>query len=136
MTDKITKFEDLICWQKSRELVNLVFEICESGRLNKDYSTQHQIKRAAVSIMNNIAEGFGRHSEKEFLRFLEYSSASSMEVRSMLYILLDRQYIDEYKFKMMYDLSINQSNLTLGLIRYLNKRAINRTTDKTSTLST
>lgn len=116
---KVDRFEDLDCWKKSRELVNVIFDICENQMKNKDFSTQDQIKRAAISTMNNIAEGFGRYSNKEFIRFLEYSSASSMEVRSMLYILSDRKYIDEIEFEKCYQLSIEHTNITLGLIRYL-----------------
>lgn len=116
---KVDRFEDLDCWKKSRELVNVIFDICEIQMKNKDFSTQDQIKRAAISTMNNIAEGFGRYSNKEFIRFLEYSAASSMEVRSMLYILSDRKYIDEFEFEKCYQLSIEHTNITLGLIRYL-----------------
>ncbi|MBJ7427787.1 MAG: four helix bundle protein, partial [Bacteroidia bacterium] len=116
---KIDRFEDLDCWKKSRELVNLIFDICENQMKNKDFSTQDQIKRAALSTMNNIAEGFGRYSNKEFIRFLEYSAASSMEIRSMLYILSDRKYIDEIEFEKCYQLTNDLTNTTLGLIRYL-----------------
>jgi four helix bundle protein len=116
---KIDRFEDLDCWKKSRELVNLIFDICENQMQNKDFSTQDQIKRAALSTMNNIAEGFGRYSNKEFIRFLEYSAASSMEIRSMLYILSDRKYIDEIEFEKCYQLTNDLTNITLGLIRYL-----------------
>jgi four helix bundle protein len=116
---KIESFEDLDCWKKSRELVNLIFDICENQMKNKDFSTQDQIKRAALSTMNNIAEGFGRYSNKEFIRFLEYSASSSMEIRSMLYILSDRKYIDENEFEKCYKLTNDLTNTTLGLIRYL-----------------
>ena len=116
---KVDRFEDLDCWKKSRELVNVIFDICENQMKNKDFSTQDQIKRAAISTMNNIAEGFGRYSNKEFIRFLEFSAASSMEVKSMLYILSDRKYIDEFEFEKCYQLSIEHTNITLGLIRYL-----------------
>jgi four helix bundle protein len=116
---KIDRFEDLDCWKKSRELVNLIFDICENQMKNKDFSTQDQIKRAALSTMNNIAEGFGRYSNKEFIRFLEYSASSSMEIRSMLYILSDRKYIDENEFEKCYKLTNDLTNTTLGLIRYL-----------------
>jgi four helix bundle protein len=116
---KVDRFEDLDCWKKSRELVNVVFDICEKQMKNKDFSTQDQIKRAAISTMNNIAEGFGRYSNREFIRFLEYSASSSMEVRSMLYILSDRKYIDEFEFEKCYQLSIEHTNITLGFIRYL-----------------
>jgi four helix bundle protein len=116
---KVDRFEDLDCWKKSRELVNVIFDICENQMRNKDFSTQDQIKRAALSTINNIAEGFGRYSNKEFIRFLEYSAASSMEIRSMLYILSDRKYIDEIEFEKCYKLTNDLTNITLGLIRYL-----------------
>ncbi len=116
---KVDRFEDLDCWKKSRELVNVIFDIWENQMKNKYFSTQDQIKRAAISTMNNIAEGFGRYSNKEFIRFLEYSAASSMEVRSMLYVLIDRKYIDEIAFEKCYQLVIDHTNITLGLIRYL-----------------
>jgi len=116
---KVDRFEDLDCWKKSRELVNVIFDICENQMKYKDFSTQDQIKRAALSTMNNIAEGFGRYSNKEFIRFLEYSATSSMEVRSMLYILSDRKYIETIDFEKCYQLSIEHTNITLGLIRYL-----------------
>ncbi len=116
---KVDRFEDLDCWKKSRELVNVIFDICENQMKNKDFSTQDQIERAAISTMNNIAEGFGRYSNKEFIRFLEFSAASSMEVRSMLYILSDRKYIDEIAFEKCCQLTIDHTNITLGLIRYL-----------------
>lgn len=116
---KVDRFEDLDCWKKSRELMNAIYDICEGTKLAKDYSTQDQIKRAVISTMNNIAEGFGRYSDKEFTRFLEYSASSSMEVRSMLYILLDRKFIDQNTFDASYKLTIDHTSLTLGLIRYL-----------------
>jgi len=116
---KVDRFEDLDCWKKSRELVNVIFDICEKQMKNKDFSTQDQIKRAAISTMNNIAEGFDRYSNKEFIRFLEFSAASSMEVRSTLYILSDRKYIDEIEFEKCYQLTNDHTNITLGLIRYL-----------------
>jgi four helix bundle protein len=116
---KVDCFEDLDCWKKSRELVNVIFDICENQMKNKDFSTQDQIKRAAISNMNIIAEGFGRYSNKEVIRFLEFSAASSMEVRSMLYILSDRKYIDEIAFEKCYQLTNDHTNITLGLIRYL-----------------
>ena len=116
---KVDRFEDLDCWKKSRELVNVIFDICKNQMLNKNFSTQDQLERAAISNMNNIAEGFGRYSNKEFIRFLEYSASSSMEVRSMLYILLDRKYIDNEHFEFCYKLSVEHTNMTLGFIRYL-----------------
>lgn len=122
MTRKVEKFEDLTCWQKARELANEIFTICEFETLNKDFITQRQLKGAALSTMNNIAEGFGRKGDKDFIKFLNYSSASAMEVRSMLYILMDRGYIDQNSFSKAYKLTIDHNNLTIGLIRYLNNK--------------
>jgi len=79
---KITRFEDLICWQKARELVNNNYTITELGPLSKDFGLKGQLRRASVSAMTNIAKGFSRLHRKEFIRFLDISQSSAMEVRS------------------------------------------------------
>jgi four helix bundle protein len=116
---KIEKFEDLKCWQASRELVKLVYLNCEEGKLAKDFETRGQIKRAALSSMNNIAEGFGRGSNKEFIRFLEIAQSSAMEVRSITYALSDLQYLPEKENLAIRNKAEEVKSLTLGLIRYL-----------------
>jgi len=68
---KIERFEDLECWKAARELVNFVYEVSETGKLKRDFDTKSQFRRAALSVMNNIAEGFTRLSPKEFMRFLD-----------------------------------------------------------------
>lgn len=88
------RFEDLKCWQASRELVKTVYLICmKKEQLRKDYKTQGQFKSCALSTMNNIAEGFGRYSKKDFVRFLDISKSSACEVKSMTYVLGDIGYI-------------------------------------------
>ena len=87
----IERFEDLDCWKSARELVNLVYELSRKGELNKDFETKAQIKKAALSIMNNIAEGFGRYHKKDFVRFLDFAQSSAAEVKSMIYICLDQK---------------------------------------------
>jgi len=119
---KVEKFEDLECWKASRELVNYVYDLCEDGMLAKDFDTRSQIRRAASSTMNNIAEGFGRYSRKEFVRFLEISQASGMEVRSMSYILLDRNYVTTQQFEILNEKANKVISLANGFIRYLNSR--------------
>jgi four helix bundle protein len=90
----VERFEDLTCWQESRSLVRMVYQACRKGELAKDFETRVQLKRAALSVMNNIAEGFGRRFfEKEFIRFLDISQGSSCEVRSMTYVLEDMEYL-------------------------------------------
>ena len=74
---KIESFEDLECWKAARTLVKDVYLMSNQGLLYKDYDTKSQLKRASLSIMNNIAEGFGRYSNKEFVKFLGYSKSSA-----------------------------------------------------------
>ena len=116
---KVTKFEELKCWMAARRLVREVYVISETGKLARDFDTKSQFKRAALSSMNNIAEGFGKFSNKEFIRFLDISQCSSLEVKSMLYVLLDMNYLPEPKINELHELVNETRNLTLALIRYL-----------------
>ena len=119
---KVEKFEDLHCWQAARELVKMIYQLCEQEKLSKDFDIRSQLRRAALSTMNNIAEGFGRSSNKEFIRFLEMSQSSAMEVRSMTYVLSDLQYLDENQIKEIQESAEKAKSLTLGLIRYLRSK--------------
>ncbi len=119
---KIERFEDLNCWKEARELVKMVFLICRKKELKHDYALVKQIKNAALSVMNNIAEGFGRISDKEFIRFLDFSEGSAQEVRSMTYVLIDLNYIDEKEFLLLQNKLETTRNLVLGLIRYLRNK--------------
>jgi four helix bundle protein len=89
----IKKFEDLICWQKARELANFIFSITDSPAF-KDFDLKRQIRRAAISPMSNIAEGFDRGTKAEFIDALFIAKGEVGEVRSQLYIACDRKYID------------------------------------------
>lgn len=93
---KITKFEDIIAWQKAQSLALLLY-VCMKPC--KDYSFKDQLLRAAVSISNNIAEGFDRNSDKEFRQFLYIAKGSAAEVRSMLYLAKALKYITEEEFE-------------------------------------
>jgi four helix bundle protein len=81
---KINRFEDLRCWHASRKLVSMIYGMAESGKLMKDYGTKSQIKRASLSCMSNIAEGFGKFSNMEFIRYLDIAQSSALEVKSIL----------------------------------------------------
>ena len=119
---KVERFEELNCWQLARGLVKEVFMLTVEGdRLRKDFGTSDQLKRAALSVMNNIAEGFARFSSKEFKRFLDIAQASATEVKSMLYVLEDISYIPAEKSKELRDKTDHVRNTILALIRYLNK---------------
>ena len=95
----VQKFEDLIAWQKARELAKAIYAAIRQDVFARDYGLCGQIQRAAVSIMSNIAEGFERGSNADFHRFLVMAKASCAEVRSQLYLALDIGYIDDLEFK-------------------------------------
>lgn len=115
---KIEKFEDLICWQKARELVKEIYTISRSFK--NDFSLMDQVKRASSSIMLNIAEGFALRTHKEFKKFLFVSHGSVAEVQSILYIVLDQNYIDADNFKNLYKQCDEISKIISGLIKSLN----------------
>lgn len=113
---KFETFEDIIAWQKSKILVLNIYSIFSAIR---DYSFRDQIQRAAVSVMNNTAEGFERKGNKEFAKFLYIAKGSCGEVRSMLYLALDLKYIDKVKFDNLYNQSMEISKMLSGLIKTL-----------------
>ena len=119
---KIERFEDLKCWQEARVLVKMVYEASGKGDMAKDFDMRSQIRRAAISTMNNVAEGFGRYSKKEFVRFLEYSSSSACEVKSVAYAALDLNYWTENEVNQIQNKAEEVKALDLGMIRYLNSR--------------
>jgi four helix bundle protein len=119
---KIERFEDLKCWRAARELVKIVYMTSEEGKLAKDFDTKSQIRRAALSTMNNIAEGFGRGSDKEFIRFLEIAQSSTMEVKSITYVLMDLDYLQEDRINQISMKAEETKSITLGLIRYLRNK--------------
>ena len=94
----IEKFEDLIAWQKARELTRNIYKLSQHGAFSRDFGLSGQIQRASVSIVSNIAEGFERGRRKEFHQFLSTAKASCAEVRSQLYVAFDAGYIDQFTF--------------------------------------
>ncbi len=113
---KITKFEDIIAWQKSKELTLLVYKTFKQSR---DFSFKNQIERASISVMNNIAEGFERQTNKEFKNFLFIAKGSCGEVRSMLSVAKDLGYIEKRELFEIEKVSIEISRLLSGLIKTL-----------------
>lgn len=111
------KFEDLHAWQKARELVNQIYDMTQQGPLAKDFGLRDQIQRAAVSIMSNIAEGFDRTHKAEKLQFYRVARASAGEVRSLLYILSDRQYENPELIQSAQELADELGKIIQGLIR-------------------
>ena len=90
----IKRFEDLECWQEARRFVNIIYELTKKEQFKRDFELVNQIRRSAISSMANIAEGFHRNSNKDFLRFLDYSRSSVAETLSHAYIAQDQEYID------------------------------------------
>ena len=113
---KIEKFEDIIAWQKANELTMLIYK---SFLNNKGYGFKDQIQRASVSIMNNIAEGFERKSNKELKHFLFIAKGSCGEVRSMLYLALSLGYISKESYEKYYNSTVEISKLLSGFIKTL-----------------
>jgi four helix bundle protein len=98
VSHKIKRFEDLIAWQKERNLTKKIYEVTRRGRFRNDYGLSGQIQRAAVSIMSNVAEGFERGGLGEFHQFLSTAKPSCAELRSQLYIACDVGYLEEVGF--------------------------------------
>ena len=112
---KVDCFEDLIRWQKARELAKEIYKISKNGESKKDFGLRDQIQRASVSIMSNIAEGFDRASRAEFHQYLVIAKGSCAEVRSQLYVAYDVAYISSSRFKKLKELADEVSKIIGGL---------------------
>ena len=115
----IQSFEDLKVWQKARLLCTEVFSITSISNLSKDFGLKDQINRSSGSIMDNIAEGFGRKGNLEFINFLTYSNGSACECKSQLYRAYDRNYITEEKRRELSDMADEITKMITSLIAYL-----------------
>jgi four helix bundle protein len=120
---KITSFEDLDCWQESRILVRKIYEVTRGGDFKKDLRFSGQIQAAAISAMANIAEGFIRRSDKEFIQFLFIAMSSAAEVQSHLYVAMDLGYIDKKQFDEIYEQARKTAMMISALLKYLRKTA-------------
>ena len=122
---KVTRFEDLITWQKARELTNTTLALTKSDQFSRDYAFKDQLCRAVISVPASIAEGFERDSNREFVNFLSIAKGSAGEVRSLLYLALDLDYISSEQMDDAMALSTETARLIGGSIRYIqgsNKR--------------
>ena len=120
---KVQRFEDLEAWQIARELTNQIYTITKKESICRDFGFVDQIRRAAISIMNNIAEGFERGSNKDFVKFLFIARGSAGELRSMLYLGLDQGYLTNSDFSECSDLCIRSGQIIWALIKGLRRRA-------------
>jgi four helix bundle protein len=111
----MNSFEDLIAWQKARELTKAIYEVTKRGEFAKDYGLSSQLQRATVSIMSNIAEGFERNRRSEFHQFLSIAKASCAEVRSQLYVARDIHYLDARQFDTLHGMASEVGRIIGGL---------------------
>jgi four helix bundle protein len=112
---KVERFEDLIAWQKARELTAEIYRVTNQGEFARDFGLRNQIRDASVSIMSNIAEGFERFKPKEFHYFLSVAKSSCGEVRSQLYVAFDANYLEKSKFEDLKAKAEEVSRITNGL---------------------
>ena len=116
---RISRFEDIQAWLQARELCGTVYRLSGEEKFAKDYALRDQGRRAAISIMANIAEGFDSQSNPEFIQFLHYSLRSASELQSHLYIAQDQGYVSKEQFCETYEQTVKVKSLILGFIKYL-----------------
>ena len=117
----VERFEDVLAWQKGRELTRMVYRFSRRGEFARDFGLKDQIQRAAVSITSNIAEGIERDGNREFLQFLSHAKGSCGEVRSQIYVALDEEYVSQAEFDDLYERCLEISRLINGFMAYLRK---------------
>jgi len=117
----ITRFEEINAWKKARELTREIYKATQSGAFARDFGLRDQIRRAAVSVMSNIAEGYERSGNTEFRQFLYIAKGSAGEVRSQMYVALDAGYVNHDEFDRLTKLAVEVSLLISSFIRYLDQ---------------
>ena len=117
----INRFEDIISWQKARELKKEIFKMTKVGEFAKDRDLVRQIRRSSGSAMDNIAEGYGRDGSREFIQYLSISKASATEVQSQLYQAIDQSYIDKIIFDKAYKLADEVIRMNTSFINKLKR---------------
>ncbi len=120
----IHRFEDIESWKEARKLTAQLYRACRKRPLSDDFGLCDQIRRAGVSIMANIAEGFGRHGTREFLQFLSLARGSTSELKSHFYVMLDAEYIDHPTFDDLYAKGDRIETLITGFMTYLQKTTL------------
>lgn len=117
---QIERFEDIKAWQEARILANMIFELIKENKaLEKDYRFKDQLTSSAISIMANIAEGFSRRFNKEFIQFLFVAKGSTSELQSHLYVGLDQGYMSKVKFNEIYQQTDKVARFISNFITYL-----------------
>ncbi len=115
VASRIERFEELVAWQKARVLAAAIYRVTASGEFGRDFSLRDQIRRAAVSVMSNIAEGFERGKPSEFHQFLSMAKGSCAELRSQLYVAVDAGYLDQRTFDALSTQAVEVGRILGGL---------------------
>ena len=118
----IKKFEEIEAWQKARELTNKIYDITCTDNFANDFTLKGQTRKASISIMLNIAEGYARKSNREFKKFLNYAHGSCAEIQSAVYIALDQKYISNDQFNNIYESIEEISKMINGFTVYLHNQ--------------
>jgi four helix bundle protein len=121
------KFEEIEAWKKARKLTKRIYELSGQGAFAKDFGLKDQIRRASVSLMSNIAEGYDRSGTGEFVQFLATAKGSTAEVKCQLYVALDQAYISDDTFRDVSDLAAETGKMIGGLMNYLRQSGIKGT---------
>jgi four helix bundle protein len=116
---KIEKFENIEAWKSAREITRLIYQISSTGDFSKDFALINQIRRASISVLSNIAEGFERGGDNKFIQFLTIAKGSCGEVRAQLYVAFDQDYIDKEQFLLVQNKLLETSRMLSGLIKHL-----------------
>lgn len=115
----IIRFEEIEAWQTARELTKMIYSIMEEGKLSRDFGLKDQLRRASVSVMSNIAEGFESSSQALFIRYLGIAKASAGEVRSQLYVARDVNFLIDQQFLQLFQIAEKASRQISRFMSYL-----------------
>ncbi|MBN2254691.1 MAG: four helix bundle protein [Deltaproteobacteria bacterium] len=127
------RFEDIDAWQQARELTREIYRVTADGIFSRDLALCNQIRRASISIMSNIAEGYERSGTNEFIHFLSIAKGSTGEIKSQLYIALDQNYIDEQKHEQLSGRLSHIAGMISNSMNYLRRSSIRGTKYKAET---
>ncbi len=121
---RLERFEDIDAWKKAREFTKAVYRVTSKGEFQEDRGLADQMRRASVSVMSNIGEGFERGGDREFRQFLAQAKGSTGEVKAQLYVALDVGYLGQGEFDRLYQLATQVGQLIGGFMRYLSRSGL------------
>lgn len=121
---RVEKFQDLEAWKLARKVTKKIYDVSKQEKFSRDFALCNQIRRVSISILSNIAEGFERNGDKEFLQFLSIGKASCAEVHAQLYVALDQEYVDQKQFDELSKDLEEIGRIIGGLMKYLQQSVL------------